>query len=135
MIKQIFLNTKSSARKRDDAKVFRLIWSCDKFKQIRNDVSVNFKIRYNFKLSLENKFTITIPWITTNRKNGWMKTQIRFQFTGCRLQVEGYRLQVAGWRLQVAGYKLQLTRCRLPVTGSSIDQYIELIFACPKSLK
>ena len=41
-------------------KTFKLIYCCNKFKQIRNDVFVNVKIRYNFWLSHENKFTIPL---------------------------------------------------------------------------
>ena len=41
-------------------KVFEMIWCCDRFKRIRNDVSVYVKIRHNFWLSHENKFTVTL---------------------------------------------------------------------------
>ena len=37
-----------------------MIWCCDKFKRIKNDVFVNVKIRYNFLLSHEKMLTIPL---------------------------------------------------------------------------
>ena len=41
-------------------KVYKLIQSCDKLKQIKNEVFVNIEVRYIFHLSYENKFTIPL---------------------------------------------------------------------------
>ena len=42
-------------------KIFKLLWCCDKFKQIRNDKE-NIKIRCNFQLPYENKFIIPLAF-------------------------------------------------------------------------
>ena len=41
-------------------KVFKLVWCCDEFKQMTNDVFVNVKIRCNFWLSRKYKFPIPL---------------------------------------------------------------------------
>ena len=53
-------------------KVFKLLWCCDKFKQIRNEVFVNVKKRCNLQLSHEH--WILRNW-SRNQSRNWTWTQ------------------------------------------------------------